>query len=356
MRFDIVLNNLAGLAWTTGKIAMTSDGTPVAAAGARRWTSRRRSACVLEAPREAVHNQVFNVGDNEQNYRVREIAEIVGAAFPGCELTLRRRRRRQPQLPGQLRQDPRPSCPGSTATGTPSKRRRTAATVFERDRPRHGDVHRPRPHPAQAARAPASSTKQLDEDLFWTQTGVRLQARSRPSTGASRSSTSSSAATTAGFFARTFCRDEFEAAGLDAARRAVQPVVQPPAGHAAGHALPGRRRTRGQAGPLHRAARSTTSIVDLRPESPTYLQHVPSSSRAENRRALYVPPFFAHGYQTLVDDTEVLYQVSEFVHARAPSAACATTTRRSASSWPLPVTRSRTRTRPGRCSMPMAEP
>jgi nucleoside-diphosphate-sugar epimerase len=86
MRFDIVLNNLAGLAYTTGEIAMTSDGTP--------WRPLvhgldicRAIIAVLEAPREAVHNQIFNVGDTNHNYRVREIAEIVADVFPGCRLT-----------------------------------------------------------------------------------------------------------------------------------------------------------------------------------------------------------------------------------------------------------------------------
>jgi dTDP-4-dehydrorhamnose 3,5-epimerase len=51
-------------------------------------------------------------------------------------------------------------------------------------------------------------------------------------------------------------------------------------------------------------------IVDMRAGSPTYLQHVSVELTADNRRALYVPPFFAHGYQTLVDGTEVVYQVS----------------------------------------------
>jgi nucleoside-diphosphate-sugar epimerase len=85
MRFDIVLNNLAGLAWTTGQIRMTSDGSP--------WRPLvhvldicAAIACTLEAPREIVHNQIFNVGDSAQNYRVREIAEIVADAFPGCDL------------------------------------------------------------------------------------------------------------------------------------------------------------------------------------------------------------------------------------------------------------------------------
>jgi len=83
MRFDIVLNNLSGLAYTTGKIAMTSDGTP--------WRPLvhaqdigKAIRCALEAPRDLVHAEVFNVGSNEQNYQVREIAETVAAAFPGC--------------------------------------------------------------------------------------------------------------------------------------------------------------------------------------------------------------------------------------------------------------------------------
>lgn len=86
MRFDIVLNNLAGLAWTTKRIAMTSDGTP--------WRPlvhaldiARAIVCTLEAPREAVHDQVFNVGDTRQNYQVRDIATIVAEVFPGCELS-----------------------------------------------------------------------------------------------------------------------------------------------------------------------------------------------------------------------------------------------------------------------------
>jgi len=53
-------------------------------------------------------------------------------------------------------------------------------------------------------------------------------------------------------------------------------------------------------------------IVDVRPDSPTYLQSFGIDLTAENRKALYVPQMFAHGYQTLQDDTEVVYQVDEF--------------------------------------------
>jgi nucleoside-diphosphate-sugar epimerase len=86
MRFDIVLNNLSGSAWTTHEIKMTSDGTP--------WRPlvhaldiSRAIIAVLEAPLDAVHNEIFNVGDTNHNYRVKEIAETVANAFPGCRLT-----------------------------------------------------------------------------------------------------------------------------------------------------------------------------------------------------------------------------------------------------------------------------
>lgn len=86
MRFDIVLNNLAGLAWTIKEIKMTSDGTP--------WRPLvhlldicQAIICTLEAPRDIIHNQIFNVGDTAQNYQVKEIAEIVADRFKGCQLS-----------------------------------------------------------------------------------------------------------------------------------------------------------------------------------------------------------------------------------------------------------------------------
>jgi nucleoside-diphosphate-sugar epimerase len=86
MRFDIVLNNLAGLAWTTKEIKMTSDGTP--------WRPLvhgldicQAIAAALEAPKEAIHNEILNVGSSEQNYRVKEIAEIVAEVFPDCKVS-----------------------------------------------------------------------------------------------------------------------------------------------------------------------------------------------------------------------------------------------------------------------------
>ena len=85
MRFDIVLNNLAGLAWTTKEIKMTSDGTP--------WRPLvhvldicKAIICILEAPHDIIHNQIFNVGDSASNYQVKEIAQIVAEVFTECQL------------------------------------------------------------------------------------------------------------------------------------------------------------------------------------------------------------------------------------------------------------------------------
>jgi nucleoside-diphosphate-sugar epimerase len=85
LRFDVVLNNLVAWAFTAGKVLMKSDGTP--------WRPivhiediTRAFLAVLAAPREAVHAQALNVGRNDQNYRIREIAEIVRETVPGCEI------------------------------------------------------------------------------------------------------------------------------------------------------------------------------------------------------------------------------------------------------------------------------
>ncbi len=86
LRADVVLNNLAGYACTTGEVLIHSDGSP--------WRPlvhvediARAFVAALEAPREAVHNQAFNVGADEENYRIRDLAEIVMEAVPGSSVT-----------------------------------------------------------------------------------------------------------------------------------------------------------------------------------------------------------------------------------------------------------------------------
>lgn len=85
LRFDLVLNNLVAWAYTTGQVYIKSDGTP--------WRPivhiediSRAFIAVLHAPREVVHNQAFNVGRNEDNYRIRDLADIVEKTVPGCRI------------------------------------------------------------------------------------------------------------------------------------------------------------------------------------------------------------------------------------------------------------------------------
>lgn len=85
LRFDLVLNNLTAWAFTTGQVYIKSDGTP--------WRPivhiediSRAFIAVLNAPREKIHNEVFNVGRTDENFQIREIASIVEAIVPGCKV------------------------------------------------------------------------------------------------------------------------------------------------------------------------------------------------------------------------------------------------------------------------------
>jgi dTDP-4-dehydrorhamnose 3,5-epimerase len=114
-----------------------------------------------------------------------------------------------------------------------------------------------------------------------------------------------------GFFARAFCQREFDAHGL-------KPVIA--------QANIGFNRRKGTLRGMHfqfppaaetklvRCSRGgiLDIIVDLRPESPTYLQHVSVELTADNHRGIYIPERFAHGYQALEDETETTYHVGEF--------------------------------------------
>jgi len=119
-----------------------------------------------------------------------------------------------------------------------------------------------------------------------------------------------------GYFARTMCRDEFAAHGL------VSDFVQ--ANHSYNRSRGTLRGMHFQRAPheevkLVRCVRGAILdvIIDLRPESPTYRKWEGFELSAENGRLLYVPGGFAHGFQTLVDDVDVTYQVS---HPYTPAA------------------------------------
>jgi dTDP-4-dehydrorhamnose 3,5-epimerase len=138
-----------------------------------------------------------------------------------------------------------------------------------------------------------------------------------------------------GFFARSFCRREFESHGLN-------PVIAQ-TNLAFNHSRGTLRGMHFQYPPvaetkLVRCTRGVILdiIVDLRPESPTYLQHVAVELSEDNRMALYVPERFAHGYQVLRDKTETSYQVGEF-YAPGSEGGLLFNDPRLALEWPLPV-------------------
>jgi len=87
LRLDLVVNNLIGWAVTTGKIKIMSDGTP--------WRPlihaediARAFIAVIETPKEKVNQQSYNVGQNSENYQIKDIAKIVGEIVPNCKVEI----------------------------------------------------------------------------------------------------------------------------------------------------------------------------------------------------------------------------------------------------------------------------
>jgi len=138
-----------------------------------------------------------------------------------------------------------------------------------------------------------------------------------------------------GFFARGFCQNEFAAHGLKPLIAQANLAFNKRTGTLRGmhFQFPPHAETK-----LVRATRGAILdiIVDLRPESPTYLQHVEVELSADNHRALYVPERFAHGYQALEDATETSYQVGEF-YAPGSEGGLSPFDPRLGLKWPLPV-------------------
>jgi nucleoside-diphosphate-sugar epimerase len=85
LRFDLVTNNLTAWAFTTGRVYLKSDGSPWRPIVHIEDISRAYIAA-LQAPRELIHNEAFNIGTTTENYQIREIAEIVKVVVPGCEV------------------------------------------------------------------------------------------------------------------------------------------------------------------------------------------------------------------------------------------------------------------------------
>jgi nucleoside-diphosphate-sugar epimerase len=165
-RFDIVLNDLCALAWTSGEIRLLSDGTP--------WRPLVHALDICQAirlsliaPAERIAGQVFNVGANEQNYTVRGIAEIVQEAFPGCRLSLgpaggdnRSYRVRFDRI-GEILPDFR--CQWTAADGARQLRRVFEAIELDRA------TYEAPPYTRLKMLQSLKRRNLLDQKLFWTQ-------------------------------------------------------------------------------------------------------------------------------------------------------------------------------------------
>lgn len=165
MRFDLVVNNLAGLAWTTKQIKMDSDGTP--------WRPlvhlldiAQAACCTIEADRQIVHNQIFNVGANSENYQVKDIAKIISDTFPGCQLSMGTR--------GGDKRDYRvnfdkinSTLPGFKCKHTVPSGAKQLLRVFE-SIAMTPEVFQSRGHTRLKQIQYLLSTKQIDSDFFWT--------------------------------------------------------------------------------------------------------------------------------------------------------------------------------------------
>lgn len=165
MRFDIVINDLSALAWTTRKIAMVSDGSPW------RPVVHVEDICeaiyrALIAPADAVRGKIFNVGQNTENYRVREIAEIIAGEFPGCTVTTgpksadnRSYRVNFDRIHSQL--------PGFTCRHTARDGARQLRAIFERIA-MTAETYQFRAFTRLKQLKYLEATKQVDEKFFWS--------------------------------------------------------------------------------------------------------------------------------------------------------------------------------------------
>lgn len=140
---------------------------------------------------------------------------------------------------------------------------------------------------------------------------------------------------TRGLFARTFCVNEFEAHGLRSALVQCNLSYNYKAGTLRGmhyqiEPAPEAKLVRCTRGAIYDV------IIDMRPESRTYMKHIGVELTADNRRALYVPELFAHGYQALSDGAEVFYQVSEF-YTPSTERGLSYSDPAFAIKWPLPI-------------------
>ena len=258
LRLDVVVNNLVGWAHTTGEIVLQSDGTP--------WRPlvhiediSRAALAVLDAPRELVHDEAFNVGATAENYTIREVAEIVAevtgatASFAagGGEPDTRSYRVDCSKLARVL--------PAAAPRWTVKRGAEELARAYAEWGMTFEDFTGPRGLRIKRVRE-LQDAGRLDDELRWTSVAVGLTpmiftpTRLQDATiidveprGDER-----------GFLARVFCEREFAEHGLADAVRAGQHDLQPAAPHAPRASTSRRRRTPRTSSSAARAARCSS--------------------------------------------------------------------------------------------------
>jgi nucleoside-diphosphate-sugar epimerase len=165
MRFDVVINDLCALAWTTRHIAMTSDGSP--------WRPVVHVLDICEAiyrcliaPEDAVRGRTYNVGRNSENYRVRELAQLVAEEFPHCTMSVGASRgdRRSYRVDfGRIRRE----LPGFECRYTARDGVRQLHRLFERIQ-MSADTYRFRAFTRLNQLRFLQATRQVDAELYWS--------------------------------------------------------------------------------------------------------------------------------------------------------------------------------------------
>ena len=262
-------------------------------------------ACVLDAPRDVVHNEIFNVGSNEGNYQVRQVAEIIGSLVPGCELIFgdssadkRNYRADFTKIHEQL--------PGFQCSWDVERGAKEILDIFARigfDE----ELYRFRGHTrikqikhlldtrADRRRLLLDLTEPMRFIPLKVPGAFRVEVEPREDER--------------GFFARAWCAQELQDHGCEAVIAQMNLSTNLRAGTIRG--LHVQAPPHGEAKFFRCiAGRSFHVVVDVRPDSPTYGQWAGVELAADRFDALYVPPYCAKGYQALEDGTVVLYGVS----------------------------------------------
>ena len=311
LRLDLVLNDFVACAMATGEITVLSDGTPWRPLIDVGDMARAIEWAIGRDPAAGGEMLSVNVGSDAWNYQVRDLAEAVAAAMPGTDVWINREAppdKRSYQVDFSLFRKLAPEHQPLSTLGVSIGRLKTVCE-YGFCRPRFPQF---RADPSEGARTPdregraaavprwrhgtagARGMKFLPTPLAGAYT-IELEKR-----GDDR-----------GFFARLFCENEFAEAGLVTRFRQVNNSLTAAAGTLRGmhYQLPPAAEVK-----VVRCIRGALYdvIVDLRPDSPTYLEWFGAELSAENRAMMYVPRGFAHGFITLTDDTEALYFVSAF--------------------------------------------